>query len=88
MAWIPTTDIADAQGELLETYRALMSRPLPAVYQPMHGGAPGIIRAHSLDPALMRAVFGASGALHKGPLPSAEYELVAAVTSRAGQCLY
>ena len=88
MAWVQTIDVAEAQGELLDTYRTMMARPLPAAYRPPHGGAPGIIRAHSLDPSLMKAVFGASGALHKGPLSSADYELIAAVTSRMGQCLY
>lgn len=88
MAWISTIDVADAEGELLEIYRALMSRPLPPAYRPPHGGAPGIIRAHSLAPGLMRVVFGASGALHAGPLSSAEYELLASVTSRMGQCVY
>ncbi len=88
MAWISTTDMADATGELLDAYRALATRALHPVYRPPHGRSPGIVRAHTMDPGLMRVVFGTSGVLHTGPLSAAEYELVAAVTSRMGQCLY
>lgn len=88
MGWIPMTDVKDAEGELAETYRAMMERPLPSVYRPPHGGAAGIIRAHSLDPALMRVVFGTSGTTHGGALSWGDRELIAAVTSRMGQCVY
>jgi hypothetical protein len=89
MAWIPMIDRAAAQGELLEVYTALGSRPIPAVYKPAHGGAPGIHRAHSLDVTLMRHVFGATGTIHQGDsLTWAERELIAAVSSRLNQCLY
>jgi alkylhydroperoxidase family enzyme len=89
MARIRMIDRDAADGELLEVYTALAARPLPPVYRPPHGGPPGIIRAHSLDPALMRAVFGATGSTHQGEaLAWAERELVAAVSSRINQCVY
>ncbi len=80
---------ASAEGALREVYEAMDARPLPAVYRAPGGEAPGILRAHSLDPALMRVVFGTSGATHaKDGLPWAERELLAAVASRVNQCLY
>jgi hypothetical protein len=89
MAWIPMIDKAAARGELLEVYSALGARPIPDVYRPAHGGAPGIHRAHSLDPALMRFVFGATGTIHQGDALSwPERELIAAVSSRLNQCVY
>ena len=89
MAWIQTIDIADADGELREVYRGMATRPIPAVYQPAHGGAAGIQRAHSLDPKLMALAFATTGTMHQGnELTWAERELVAAVASRTAQCLY
>ncbi|MCB9562937.1 MAG: hypothetical protein H6709_11430 [Kofleriaceae bacterium] len=79
----------DATGPLRETYERMMARPLPPVYRPTHGDAPGIIRAHSLDPALMGRVFAFSGNLNgQGPLVWAQRELVNATTSRLNQCFY
>jgi hypothetical protein len=89
MSWIATIDKNTAEGELLEVYTQLGSRPIPSVYKPAHGDAPGIHRAHSLDPALMRVVFGLTATIHQGDALSwAERELVAAVSSRVNQCLY
>ncbi|HEX2571866.1 MAG TPA: hypothetical protein VH877_20155 [Polyangia bacterium] len=89
MAWIQTTDRNTATGELLEVYQALAARPIPSAYIPPHGGAAGIHRAHSLDPMLMKVVFATTGSMHQGEaLTWAERELVAALTSRAGQCFY
>jgi hypothetical protein len=89
MAWIQTIDRADAQGELLAVYDAMASRPLPSVYRPPHGGAPGIIRAHSLDPRLLQVTFAMSGTLHPGDALSwADRELLAAAASRVNQCVY
>jgi hypothetical protein len=89
MPWIAMIDKAAAQGELLEVYSQLAARPIPSVYRPPHGGAPGIHRAHSLDATLMRLVFGATGTIHQGDALSwAERELLAAVSSRVDQCLY
>jgi hypothetical protein len=89
MAWIQMIDIADAEGELLEVYRGMASRPIPAAYRPPHGGAAGIQRAHSLDATLMRLAFATTGAMHQGDaLTWAERELCAATAARAGQCLY
>jgi hypothetical protein len=89
MAWIRMIDRHEAQGELREVYAAMASRPLPSVYVPAHGGAPGIHRAHSLDAALVRHVFGATGTMHPGEALSwAERELIASVCARLNQCLY
>lgn len=89
MAWIETITRNTATGELREIYRALADRPLPPVYIPRHGDAAGIQRAHSLDPMLMKAVFATTGTMHQGEgLTWLERELVAALTSRAGQCFY
>jgi hypothetical protein len=89
MAWIQTIDRNTATGELLEVYQALAARPIPSAYIPPHGGAAGIHRAHSLDPMLMKVVFATTGSMHQGEaLTWAERELVAALTSRAGQCFY
>ena len=76
-------------GALREAYAAMMARPLPPVYRPSHGGEPGIIRAHILDPVLLPRVFGFSGMLNgQGPLTWPERELSNAITSRLNQCLY
>jgi hypothetical protein len=76
-------------GQLRETYDRMRERPLPPVYRPSHGGAPGIITAHSLDPALIPRVFATSSTLNgAGPLSWPERELVNATTSRLNQCFY
>ena len=80
---------AASTGALRETYDRMLQRPLPPVYRPRHGGTPGIIQAHSLDPALIPKVFGCSSTLNgAGPLSWPERELVNALTSRLNQCLY
>lgn len=79
----------DATGELKDIYERMLARPLPPVYRPAHGGAPGIITAHSLDPALIPKVFGCSSTLNgAGPLTWPERELINATTSRLNQCFY
>jgi hypothetical protein len=89
MAWLRMIDRHEAQGELLDAYTAMASRPLPSAYVPAHGGAPGILRAHSLDAGLLRVVFGATGTMHQGEeLSWAERELIASVSARLNQCLY
>lgn len=76
-------------GELRAVYDRMLARPLPPAYRPQHGGAPGIIQAHSLDPALIPRVFATSTTLNgAGPLAWPERELVNAMTSRLNQCLY
>ncbi len=76
-------------GLLRDIYDKMRERPLPPVYRPSHGGAPGIITAHSLDPALIPRVFGTSSTLNgAGPLSWPERELVNATTSRLNQCFY
>ena len=80
---------AASTGALREVYDHMLERPLPPVYRPSHGGAPGIIQAHSLDPALILRVFRTSSTLNgAGPLSWPERELVNAITSRLNQCLY
>jgi hypothetical protein len=82
-------DHAHATGALREIYDRMLARPLPPVYRPQHGGAPGIITAHSLDPELIPKVFGTSSTLNgAGPLAWHERELVNATTSRLNQCFY
>jgi alkylhydroperoxidase family enzyme len=89
MAYIQLIDIPEAQGELLAAYQAMAARPMPPVYRTPHGGAAGIIRAHSLDPRLMEVAFGTSGTTHGGQeLTWADRELIASVASRINQCLY
>jgi hypothetical protein len=79
---------AQATGALAEAYAAMDDRPMPPVYRPPHDDAAGIIRAHSLDPELIRRTFGVSGALATTPLAWADRELLASVTSRTNQCFY
>ncbi len=80
---------AESTGELREVYDRMVARPMPPTYRPVHGGAAGIIQAHSLDPVLMPKVFGASSSLNgAGPLPWHDRELINAMTSRLNQCLY
>jgi alkylhydroperoxidase family enzyme len=88
MAWLGTIPRRDAVGGLAETYAAMAARPIPDVYRPPHGDAPGIIRAHSLDPELMRRTFAISGLLHGTALDWADRELISSVTSRTNQCFY
>lgn len=86
---LPIIDPVAATGALRETYDRMLARPMPPAYRPAHGGAPGIIQAHSLDPLLIPRVFGCSSTLNgAGPLAWPERELVNAVTSRLNQCLY
>ena len=78
-----------SRGQLRDTYDKMRERPLPPVYRPSHGGSPGIITAHSLDPELIPKVFGTSTTLNgAGPLTWPERELVNATTSRLNQCFY
>jgi hypothetical protein len=88
VAWLHTIASEEADGPLAEAYEAMANRPMPPVYRPEHGGAPGIIRAHSLDPALMAVTFGVSGTLAGETLPWPQRELLASVTSRTNQCFY
>jgi alkylhydroperoxidase family enzyme len=79
---------AQATGALADAYAAMDERPMPPVYRAPHGDAAGIIRAHSLDPELLRRTFGVSGALAASQLPWADRELLASATSRTNQCFY
>ena len=88
MAWLTTIPRRAADGELAETYATMAARPMPPPYIPAHGDVAGIIRAHSLDPALMRLVFGLTGPNHPQSLTWDQQELLSAVTSRANECFY
>lgn len=86
---LPIIDYAASRGQLREIYDRMRERPLPPVYRPKHGGAPGIITAHSIDPGLIPFVFQTSGSLNgAGPLSWPERELVNATVARLGQCFY
>jgi hypothetical protein len=84
---LPFVGYAESTGLLRGIYDRILARPAPPVYRPRHGGVAGIIQAHSMDPALITKVFGASPN-GSGPLPWHERELVNAVTSRLNQCFY
>ena len=89
MSHLRITRYADADGALRVVYDKMRERPLPPVYRPAHGGMPGIIEAHSLDPELIPKVFATSTTLNgAGPLEWPERELVNATTSRLNQCFY
>lgn len=88
MAWLETIPRRTAEGKLAEIYAAMAARPIPDAYRPPHDDAPGIIRAHSLDPELMGRTFAITGALHGTALDWAERELVSSVTSRTNECFY
>ena len=89
MAWIRIIGMAEATGDLAEAYAKMAARPMPPVYRSPHGDAAGIVRAHSLDPALLAAAFHFSGTLATdATLPWAERELINASVSRLNQCFY
>jgi len=89
MAHLRVQGFGGSTGVLREAYTQMMERPLPPVYRPAHGDAPGILRAHSLDPQAMVRVFRTSGNLNgRGPLTWPQRELVNAATSRLNQCFY
>lgn len=88
MAWLATVSRAQATGALADAYAAMDKRPMPSAYFPPHGDAAGIIRAHSLDPELLRRTFSVSGALATTRLAWADRELLASATSRSNQCFY
>ncbi|HST48074.1 hypothetical protein [Jatrophihabitans sp.] len=78
----------EADGDLRDAYLAMAARPMPSAYVPSHGEAPGIIRAHSLDPELLRRAFAVSGSLSNDLLPWHSRELINSVTSRENECFY
>ncbi|MDQ1744443.1 MAG: hypothetical protein QOE23_2782 [Pseudonocardiales bacterium] len=88
MAYVRMIGRQEADGDLLDAYLAMAARPMPSVYVPSHGDAPGIIRAHSLDPELLRRTFAVSGSLSNDALPWRSRELINSVTSRENECFY
>jgi hypothetical protein len=86
---LPIIGYAASAGALREVYDRMRQRRMPPAYRPTHDGVAGIIEAHSLDPALIPMVFGASATLNgAGPLSWPERELVNAAASRLAQCFY
>ena len=86
---LAVTNYEASTGALRDIYDKMRERPLPPVYRPQHGGVPGLIAMHSLDPLLIPKVFGTSSTLNgAGPLTWPERELVNAITSRLNQCFY
>lgn len=86
---LPIIGYEGSTGTLREIYDAMRARPMPPAYRPAHGGAPGIVTAHSLDPLLIPRVFGTSTSVNgAGPLTWPEREMINALTSRLDQCLY
>ena len=89
MTTLPIIDYDTSTGELREIYDRMRERPMPPAYKPRHGGLPGIMTAHSLDPHLIPRVFKTASTLNgAGPLAWPERELVNALTSRLNQCFY
>jgi hypothetical protein len=88
VAWLAIIPRTSATGALADAYAAMDARPMPPPYRPPHDDVAGIIRAHSLDPELMRRTFGVSAALAGTRLAWAERELLASVTSRTNECFY
>jgi hypothetical protein len=90
VAWLKLVGFNESQGDLRATYQRMRARPLPAVYRPPHGGPPGIMLAHSLDPRGIEVVFGgmSSSLASGGALNWAQRELVNTVTSLTNQCFY
>ena len=88
MAWLETISRDQATGALATAYAAMDERPMPPVYVPPHGGAAGIIRAHSLDSELLTKTFRVSGALAASGLAWPDRELLASIASRTNQCFY
>jgi alkylhydroperoxidase family enzyme len=88
VAYLRVIGKQQADDDLLAAYAAMAARPMPSVYRPDHGDAPGIIRAHSLDPELLRRTFAVSGALNNDALGWQSRELVNSVTARENECFY
>jgi hypothetical protein len=78
----------EADDDLRDAYLEMAARPMPPAYQPPHGDAAGIIRAHSLDPELLRRTFAVSGALANDALAWHTRELINSVTARENECFY
>jgi uncharacterized peroxidase-related enzyme len=88
MTWITTVSRAQATGELADVYARLGRLPMPPAYRPDHGDAPGIIRAHSLDPGLLLRTFSVSACLRDDAMSWARRELVNVTAARANECFY
>lgn len=82
MAWIEVTEESEAQGELLELYRAMVD--------PESSRVDNILKIHSLHPRGLRAHFD----LYRGVMASTatllkvEREIIALVVSGLNGCHY
>ena len=90
--WIKMIGIAEAEGQLKETYAAMRAKAgsRPAVYNTPNGDAANIVKSHSLEPEGLRLAFGISGPIHwsKKSLPWVQREMINTVTSRTNNCFY
>jgi alkylhydroperoxidase family enzyme len=92
MAWIKTVGFRDPEltPELARVYQQV--NPLMPAEYAMNGtdDAPGIIKAHSLDPAGLEKIFRAGLHLVNGPSPLSrrEREMINTVVSAANRCFY
>lgn len=92
MAWIKTIGLhdPDLSPELMKSYQQICPMMPPEYALNGVQEVPGIIRAHSLDPAGLQKVFVAG--LHMvngpGPLSRREREMITTVVSATNHCFY
>jgi len=92
MAWIKTIGINDPElgPELGEAYQSL-AQGMPPEYH-IGGGndVAGIVKSHSLDPAVLKGIFSGGLALINGPSPLSrrEREMINTTVSAANRCFY
>jgi hypothetical protein len=92
MAWIKTIGFHDAglTPELAAAYGEVQPLMPPEYAISGSHDAPGIIKAHSLDPAGLRKIFAAGLHLVRGPSPLTrrEREMINTVVSATNRCFY
>jgi len=92
MAWIKTIGFRDPEltPDLAAAYQEIGPMMPPDYAISGTHDAPGIIKAHSLDPAGLRKVFLAGLHLVNGSLPLSrrEREMINTVVSTANRCFY
>lgn len=93
MAWIKTIGFNDPElgPELGEAYQSLAEKGLPPEY---HIGSStdvaGIIKSHSLAPAVLKGIFSGGLELINGPSPLTrrEREMINTTVSAVNRCFY